>query len=391
MAKIIFYLPGNGTHSFLIEDRFERMYNEQLGINALGKTGFPIAISHQGIDYDMFPFLKDVHAQYDNFEVVGALYGHGLLPLIRFSTRKETSAQIRWENEHGAEGNVPVTFFSEFYSPASPAIPTEYFFILKEQTCSYSLDVTGINLEEKHLSMLADDVTSVNYNGKIGILIDGFKSFIKAWFAFASIPSQDNLQALMKEFDKMADDPRDYIVVPMDLEQPWVGSMVGEELWTIFFNEVAKRPGAKNVAPLSSILGLCKEKAVKIQQPHRVLTKWTVHDVQFKTIMDLNSLKLNSNRERRIFSLAFASDHLSSLNRTVFSTIRDISHIQASDLSGKKFSLSQGPNSILQECCNVAYTTLRHRDRSLQEGLEALPERNFFANNLIDWAKKNNL
>ena len=77
MAKIIFYFPGNGLHSFLIEDRFERMYKEQLGIKEIGKCGFPVAMSHQGIDYELFPFLKEVHEQYDNIELVSAPFGHG--------------------------------------------------------------------------------------------------------------------------------------------------------------------------------------------------------------------------------------------------------------------------------------------------------------------------
>jgi hypothetical protein len=75
---------------------------------------------------------------------------------------------------------------------------------------------------------------SVRYHEHIGIVLDGFDKFNLAWFAFTAIPNEENLNKVIKEFEILVADPRKVVVVPMDLEQPYVGSVAGEKIWRIF-------------------------------------------------------------------------------------------------------------------------------------------------------------
>lgn len=387
MAKVCLFLPGNIMHSFLLGERWQKMYNEQAGLNAIGASGIPVIISHQGIEYELCPFLMDVHRKYSNISIANASYSHALLPFM-------SPSQCRWETRACA-GNLPITFFSEFYSPESDFIPTEFFFFLRNQTCSYSM-MFGVEHKGRASDLEVDQILptgtiSVRYNHHIGIVLEGFDKFNPAWFAFTAIPNKENLEKLIREFEALIADPRKVVVVPMDLEQPYVGSVVGEQIWTIFFDELKKRGLADNIVDIRFFLDEFRNSAVPIRRPHRILTKWTSHLVQIHYIQRMARLKPRTEKERLLFALASASDLLSSWNRFVMSSNKEPMTILCKDLQGREFIMPQGHNKSLQEGCLAALQTLENGDKKLLDKLAKVEQPTGLILNLAEFAAKKKL
>lgn len=385
MAKIALFLPGNATHSFLLEDRWQKMYDEQLGLNAIGRSGIPVTVSHQGIDYALFPFLKDLHAQYKNISVANAPFGHALLPFL-------SAKQKKWELRE-RHGNLPITFFSEFYSPEADFIPTEFFFMLQNQTCSYSMTVgTGnvLTTEPEVDPLLPDRTIAVNYGNHIGIILDGFDRFLKTWFSFASFPNKVNLNWLMNEFELMVKDTRPIIVVPLDIEQPYVGCVVGEKIWETFFGELKRRGLAKHIVGIETMFEYFRRLAGPVRQPHRILTKWTSHLIQLRYLQRLARLEsyVRTEKDRMVFSVASSSDLLSSWNRFVLRSNRMPISIQCSDFNGNIQELSQAHNKPLQEMCLAACNVLECGDKNLVDKLSKIENSNMLVRRLSEWAEK---
>jgi len=383
MSRIVLVIPGNALHSFLLGERWDKMFREELGLNAIGRSGVPVTVSHQGLDYELFPFLPDVLARYPSISVANAQYGHSLMQFV-------PDKQQKWEvaKKHG---NVPVTFFSEFYAPEAAFMPTEFFFHLKAQTFSYSF-MFGVK-DAKDAEVLGQpipaDAISINYLGRIGLVMDGFEKFNKAWFAFAADPSPNKLESLMTEFTALTQNPKPYIVLPMDLEQPYVGSLLGERLWTLFFDELKRRGLAEHIAPVTEMLELARAKAVPIKRPHRILTKWTVHAIQIAHLQRI--ARLDPKQGRRLYALASASDLLSSWNRFVLSSNQPAAGIVCRDLEGNERTLLQGHNKPLQEACLAACNVLEYKDERFADKLAKLDQPNGLIERLHDWAEAQNL
>lgn len=385
MAKIVLFLPGNATHSFLIGERWQKMYNERLGLEAIGKSGVPVTVSHQGLDYELYPFLRDMHSQYSNIDVANAPFGHSLLPFCGTS-------QKRWETRR-VLGNLPVTFFSEFYSPSADFIPTEFFFYLKKQTYSYSMVVIRRSSEvfEPEIDTPLDEkIISVKYGNKIGIVMDGFEGFLKHWFAFAQNPSVQNIANLIDEVKKLVHDPRSVVVIPLDLEQPYVGSVEGEKLWTLFFDAIKKEGLDEHIVSLRSVLDEFRRNPIAIKQPHRILTKWTVHALQLNYMFKLNGMSPRTEKERMIYSLAASSDIFSSWGRYVGSLNKKPVEIVCTSLNGWNVTMSQGHNQLLQDGILAAFNALKHGDTSLVLKLEKLQCAGLVLG-LAKWAKNKGL
>ncbi|MFA5184983.1 MAG: hypothetical protein WC551_00660 [Patescibacteria group bacterium] len=383
MSKIILVVPGNATHSFLLGERWDKMYREELGLNAIGRSGVPVTVSHQGLDYELYPFLQDVLARYPSISVANAQYGHSLLEFTPGKHQKMEVAKVR--------GNVPVTFFSEFYAPEADFIPTEFFFHLKAQTFSYSFQFGVRDASDAEVlgQPLPADAISVNYQGRIGLVMDGFDKFNKAWFAFASDPSATKLETLMAEFTALTQNPKQYIVLPMDLEQPYVGSVLGEKLWTIFFNELKRRGLAEYIVPVMDMLEAARASAVPIKRPHRILTKWTVHAIQIAHLQRI--ARLDPRMGHQLYALASDSDLLSSWNRYVMSSNQAAAEITCRDLDGKESKLLQGHNKPLQEACLAACNVLEYQDERYADKLAKIASPNGLITRLHDWAVKNSL
>ncbi len=401
MAKIVLYLPANTFHSFLREDRWGRMSTERMGLCEIGKSGIPVTVSHQGIDYELCPYLEELLRQYaSNIEVAGAPYGHPLLPLFENGQTK----YVGFETAYRARvSTLPVTFFPEFATPGERFIPTRFFFVLKNQTVSYSMTV-GVGKAAADWDLVVDPLPrscAVRFGKKIGLVLDGYEGFLKTWFAYAAVPTQTNLEALMEQFAAMANDPRPFIIVPLDLEQPYVGSALGAHLWTLFFDELKERGLDRHIVPLSSILGDVEgiqDKLPSIRQPERVYAKWTIHRAQLNHLDRLKRLAPANGREFLLYSLAGGSDFLSSCNRHVLQSRGASPSVTCQDLEGNKVIMSQGPNLHLQEVSLAAWDVLRHGDKTLArrivERIAANADcngMNAFAEAIVHWAADRNV
>ena len=89
-----------------------------------------------------------------------------------------------------------------------------------------------------------------------------FGKFVEAFFLFQRYPllgshpeGKDCLTLLIEEVRKIAAMPDDRVVViPIDLEAPYVGSAFGARVWEIFFSELEKQKLKHVFTPLSSHL-----------------------------------------------------------------------------------------------------------------------------------------
>jgi hypothetical protein len=238
---------------------------------------------------------------------------------------------------------------------------------------------------------LAPQAIAVRYNDHIGIVMDGFEKFNQAWFAFAAIPSKANLTKVTNKFAALIADPRPLIVIPMDLEQPYVGSVMGQELWTIFFDALARRGFTNHIVRIEDILGALREAAVPIKQPHRILTKWTSHIIQIRYLQRLAQLAPRTPKEHLLFSIASTSDLLSSWNRYVTASIKSAAIIKCQDRMGREVTLSQGHNKPLQEKCLAACQVLERKDETLTDKLGRIEQPNGLVLRLAEWAAERSL
>lgn len=387
MAKIALYFPGNATHSFLLKDangdRWQRMYDEQLGLHEIGRSGVPVTTSHQGLDYELYPFLKETLAQYPSISVANAPFAHPLMALI-------SDDHAKWEMRNRV-GNLDITFFSEFDTPKAHLIPTTYFFHLTCQTAMYSMPSGGTMAENPDFSCVPAGTVGVAYGNKIGIVMDGFEAFNKAWFAFAAIPSSENFNKVMQEIEAITKLDRAYVVIPIDLEQPWVGSVMGAKLFELLFAAIKDRGLDQSIVPMQEVMEAAAKDPVRIHQPHRILGKWNVHQVQFRHSAQMQSVMPREDRGHMLYALATDSDLLSSWNRWVLQSIAPAKSMKCRTLDGQEVSLSQGPNKSLQEMCLAAKKALLHRDLTFADHLSSLNDYSGLTHAVLAWAEREGL
>lgn len=355
MAKIALFLPANSFHSFLIENRWQEMDGERLGLDVIGSFGIPVTTSHQGLDFDLCPYLLGVLQRHRSISFVNAPLAHPLIPLTDESHQK-------WEMSH-VYGNLPITFFPEFHTPEDWAIPTEFFFHLASQTTQYSLQFGQVVQDPEISDPIPIGTIGVRYGKKIGIILDGFGAFNKAWFAFGSNPSSSNLSRVMQEIECLVKDPRSHVVIPMDLEQPWVGSAIGSEMFRMFFEELIETGLHQHVVPMTEVMEAAKAHAVKINAPHRILTKWTTHMVQLRYLQRLARIQPRGNKQHLLYALASSSDLLSSWNRYVQRSNGSATSIICRDADGVEIVRSNAHNPHLQMMCLEACNALEHPEQ----------------------------
>jgi hypothetical protein len=380
MAKIALYFPGNATHSFLLGDRWQRMSDEHLGLDAIGRSGVPVTTSHQGLDYELYPFLAETLAKYPSISVANAPFAHPLLTLVHKDHQK-------WELRN-VVGNLPITFFSEFDTPEAHLIPTKFFFHLRSQTAIYSMP-SGLVIEDPDVLHIPDGTVGVRYgaNDRIGIVLDGFEAFNKAWFAYGAKPTQENLDKVMNEIEAISQLARPYVVIPIDLEQPWVGSVLGSEMFERFFAALKLRGLDQHIVPMEDVMAAALVNPFPINRPHRILGKWNVHQLQFEHMAEMKMKRPQGDRQHFLYAFATLSDLLSSWNRFVAKE----KFLSCRDLDGTEVKLSQGHNKHLQQICLAAKSTLMHGDVSFVSKLRSLEEQNGLTIAVQRWALERNL
>lgn len=365
MGKIILNLPGNAFHSNLLADRWEEMFQSKVGLDAIGVSGVPVAISYQGIDYKIMPWLAETLAKYPSIEVLNAPHSHALIPL-------QTEEMEKWEMKDIIPGSIPMTFFPEFYAPTERFIPTEFFWVL--EGASYLYSACCENSEDVTVETLPN-APAIQHGSKIGVIMRDadFGPILKAFFRFQRDPltiSEDTngklpLDNVLDEIERVSQMPDDtIIIVPIDIEAPFIGSAWGAKIWEMFFQGIVDR-GLKDVfIPLSTALDTFRAKAVKSRRPHRILTKWTSYEVQVRYLMRVAGLTTNNETDDDMIlaSIASCSDILSAWERKIAEGKKAII------LAGKN---RQGDNVELPVSYNQDIITVQSAAlRALSEGIE---------------------
>ncbi len=82
MGAIHLALVGNAFHSATPKKKWPQLEAEKLGLEVIGESGLPVSTSFQGIDFEIFPWLKSTLVQHPSIECVSATYGHSFIPLM---------------------------------------------------------------------------------------------------------------------------------------------------------------------------------------------------------------------------------------------------------------------------------------------------------------------
>ena len=367
MSRIALVLPGNAFHANHLSRAMAQMDSERCGLPMLRKWGMPATVFFQGVDIYLKPWLLEEMRAPGSVEWGNAPFSHSFLPLVEGSWRDELD-EIRM-----VRGSVSVTFFSEFYPPDARHIPTEYTLLLPSQSALYDWSRQGDVVVEE----FPPDVGAIRFGGKVGILIreEWFRRVLDAFFLFQRYPiagsepsGRDCLGELIAAIRQIAEGPEErVVVVPIDLEAPWVGSAFGATVWEILCEEVHRQGLAWAFTPLSAHLEEFGRGVVRTAQPHRELLKWSTWGVQIKHILRVDRLAPKSPQEAIVKMIATGSDALAAWDRKIQESRGRTISKEAFDDSGELISMPITYNQ------RVIDTTLA-ACRSLERGGSFLSE-----------------
>lgn len=336
MGKIALFLPANGFHGNV--QNWDKLYESRLGLDAIGQSKVRVNFSCQEIDLYLFPWLEETVKKYPSIEWLNSTHDHVILPscFIHSEIKKHQTALKM--------GNSKVCFFSEFSTPAPEFINAEAFLVLAANTHWYShYDVSANTYSQCHADKdfsdydyalpetLPQNLPSIKYGSKTGIIMRNslFAPVHKAFFRFQKNPfeadnetnGKDPLENLLDQFERIARMPDDVIVIiPIDIEAPWVGSNFGAKIWEMLFDGIKKRAGlADCFINLSDYLDFWKERAQKVGIPQRELTKWQKHNIQTSYLLRLfknfHPEFHTDEKFMRLYGMAACSDILAAYER----------------------------------------------------------------------------
>lgn len=390
MAKIVLVLPGDGFHSNVLAPGWEAMDASHVGLDYIGASGVPVSVSYQGIDFELMPWLRETIGKYPSIELLSASYSHTLLPLLG-DKEKQT-----WEVANGVKG-APISFCAEFYAPKAEIIGTEAYLALAGMSYGYS-NFDGrfgdVNVEK------FPDVPVVLHGGKLAIMMRNtlFDGILKAFMRFQRDPftvSADTnkkapLENLLDEIEKVANMASDeVVVVPIDIEAPFVGSAFGADIWKMLFEGIVKRGLAGAFNHLTPLLPELREKAVKGPRPHRILHKWTVFEIQTSWLLELAGIRPVTGREKVLFSIASCSDILSALERKIGESQRAIV-LKGKDPNGNDVALPISYNQDVIDAQRLALEAIKEA-KSFKELLQGYHHQSLFVKRMTALAEKRGL
>lgn len=338
------------------------MDKERYALPIFRNYNVPALVFFQGLDFEMKPWLKEEMQTTGSLEWGNSTFSHTFIPLFPGSSRDETRDKV---------GTVPVTFFSEFYVPQGPQIPTEFTLVLAGNSALYSgfAEHWSPKQGDIFLKPYPHDAHAIRFQNKVGILLreEWFGPLLKAFFLFQRFPiagshpeGRDCLAELVAQIRAIAEDGDDRVVVmPLDLEAPWIGSRFGAKVWEILFDELEKQKLLSVFTQVSAQLGRFRKEAVETPRPHRELTKWTTWEVQLNHIVRLNQLVATTEREATLRMIATGSDIFAAWGIKIGERAKRISLIGI-DLSGSRIDLPISFNQSVidvQLAASLALTT----------------------------------
>lgn len=354
MSRIVLYLPMNFFHGNLSEEAgldYFRSIESNIDLLKIQQTN--VAISWQKLDEEFFPELKEL-VNSPHLSVLNSTFSHALPAAYSEGTQRDMWAR---EIETGVKGNVDCMFFPEFCAPSkffSTKKYSKYFLVLDTQTTLYSYNLFSLYPVEPNI---IPDAPAIRCGDKIGLIMKEklFSGFLKAFFAWQRSPYDIVAQNIMiDELDKIIMLPDDQtIIIPIDWEAPWVGSLYGHEIWFKFFEIIGLR--SENFVPLSSVMDDMAEQAIATHHPHRNLMKWFSDEISLKTHDKIAAITPKTEYEKMLLSVASGSD----LPASFFGKYHPMKLKASHPRSGELVDLVIGHNQIAIEVALAALRALQ--------------------------------
>jgi hypothetical protein len=374
---IVLVASINSFHGNLLPGRFEQLYEEELGLEAIGLGGLKMTINCHGIDFLMYPWLAKYFKKFDNFQLASGLFSH-VMPTL-FSDN-----YVSFQQEVGDSmiaSKIPVCFYPEFCNPEKPK---NNFWILNSQNHYYSLEEDSFFVSWKDDSLISED--SIEYDGQIGLVMkeEKYKPILSSLFLAQRLPDEirsdglSNLDYLVKQIKEVDD----LILIPFDLESPYIGSFLGKEFWIRFISKLEESNLGDMFLDFFDVFDDLKKKAKHVDDaPHRSLAKWTNLPATFSYYSKINSISQRNLSLKEKILLAIAG------NGDLAAAIYQKSFARKVLLPAVKMDNTLGEIEISgsQDVIDVSYLALR----SLENGgdflsnLFYLKNKNLFIRRLI--------
>lgn len=301
---IVLVASINAFHGNVLPENFDRMYQEHLGLEVLGESGLSMTINCHGIDFLMYPWLRDVLNSYANFRVAGGLFSH-IIPSL-FSRE-----YVKWQHEEGVNmirPKIPISFYPEFCNPENPQ---DNFWVLDSQNLYYSLEGEKVDwFNESEI-----EAKAISFKGKVGLIMKekAYKPILDAFFLAQRLPDalssngRSNLDSLVDTIAAL----NEVVLWPLDLEATYVGSHLGQEFWRRLVAKIQER-GLENLfLDFDEVFPQLAAEAVETKDaPHRNLMKWTSLPATFNLYAQLSQLSRQklSVRQKYLLSIAGGAD-----------------------------------------------------------------------------------
>ena len=367
MGRICLVLPGNSFHANVQPQSWDRIDKEQAGLPAIGASGVPVSVCYQALDFEFFPWIRENSTRYPSIELTSAPFSHPLLPLL-------DEKQQAWEMSQRVMGG-PVCFFPEFYAPKAHLIP-EAFLVLAAYTAAYSVGTEYADgdtpaLEQPYVDREFAKHAAISHGGKSGLVMKAFEPILKAFFDFqrdpvTAIEGVSPLDRLLDKMKAVADSTDEIIIIPLDLEAPYVGSLWGGKIWELLFDGIVRGNLSSYFISLKDALAELAPRAVKTRRPHRMVgQKWIKYEVQYRYACQIGSFQPRNDRHHMLLSIAGGSDVLAGLQVMVDGA----KTFKAMDIDARCKDLQIGFNQEIVDVCYDAANALRKKG-SLVEKIE---------------------
>ena len=341
-ASLCIVLPGNRWHSDLSASAAARCRDELCGLEAIGNSGIPVAVSLHGMDFWLMPELWKLlnSGRYPNITLLSAPFSHSLLSWCDLQ-------YAEWEFHHGV--GVETHFLPAWKLPQSDvrgevivlpefAWPPDLGGYLCPRALMYG-PFTSLEPRRDPEWLAERGVTEMDgryaaYQGKPGDprfekpdivgfcgagirvmqyhnqLLDGFFRFQRG------LLTSDQLLALYRR-GLNALPPEKTVVMPIDLEAPWVGGLGGAVVWERFLSLLAQSDLRDRIISVEEMWSrnTTIDRFV-FDAPSRRETKWTHFPQQRLLRKRLESLPRHTDRDRFRFAIASCADVFSCLYRT---------------------------------------------------------------------------
>ncbi len=367
----------NSFHGNVLPEGFARLYEERLSLGQLAESGIPMTINSHGIDFLMYPWLDDF-VNYPNLDFTSGLFTQ-MLPV--FLSEK----YLEWQHLSGRliPPGINQIFYPEFCTPTSPQ---DNFWVLDSQTHYYS-DMNGeVSWENK----APISSPAIKYRGKIGLVMkeSAYKPILDAFFLAQRLPDQlnsegrTNLKALVDRVESV----EGVVILPLDLEAPYVGSLLGGEFWRRFLGEIKERGLEKNFLSFSEVFPRLRVEAVEtVDAPYRNLGKWLSLPANFSYYSQIREISQRelSREERFLLAIAGNSDIGAAIHQK---TLKPVARPAVYANGDPGIVTISGSDEVIK-ASYMALDCLK-KGGSLFERLQALDNKGLFLQRLMDVYKR---